>query len=89
MEEEYEDDEDDFNEEENDEDSGGFILSFDEEGKGAKLTSKKDYENTIEKQQEIITEFIKENVKLFNKFLEKKGITEEEFNGAKNKEGKK
>lgn len=74
MEEEYDDDEE--------EDSGGFILSFDEEGKGAKLTSKKDYEDTIEKQQELITEFIKENVGLFSEFLKKKGITEEEFNNG-------
>ena len=82
MEEEY--NEDDYEDEENsDGESGGFILSFDEEGKVAKLTSKKDYEDTIENQQKIIMEFLEENVELFNKFLKKKGITEEEFNGGK------
>ena len=68
--------------EDTDEKSGGFILSF-EEGKGAKLTSKKDYEDSIENQQKIIMEFLEENVELFNKFLKKKGISEEEFNGGK------
>jgi len=77
MEEEYNEDEC-----EEDEESGGFILSFDEEGKGAKLTSKKDYEDSIENQQKIIMEFLEENVELFNKFLKKKGISEEEFNGG-------
>ena len=78
MEDEY--NEEDFEEDEDEED-GGIILSFNEEGKEAKLTLKKDYENTIKKQQEVIIEFIKENIKLFNKFLKKKEITEEEFNG--------
>ena len=76
-EEEFEDDDEDS------EDSGGFILSFDEEGKGAKLISNKDYEDNIENQQKIIMEFLEENVKLFNEFLKKKGISEEEFNGGK------
>ena len=78
MEDEY--NEEDFEEDEDEEDCG-IILSFNEEGKEAKLTLKKDYENTIKKQQEVIIEFIKENIKLFNKFLKKKEITEEEFNG--------
>lgn len=87
MEEEY--NEDDYeNEEDSDIESKGFILSFDEEGKGAKLISKKDYEDSIENQQKIIMEFLEENVELFNKFLKKKGITEEEFNGKLKTEGK-
>ena len=80
MEEEYNEEE---YEEDEDTDEGGFILSFDEEGKGAKLTSKKDYEDNIENQQKIIMEFLEENVNLFNEFLKKKGISEEEFNGGK------
>jgi len=67
------------------EESDGIILSFDEEGKGPKLISKKDYEDSIENQQKIIMEFLKENVELFNKFLKKKGISEEEFNGSERK----
>jgi hypothetical protein len=78
MEEEYNEDEC-----EEDEESGGFILSFDGGEKGAKLTSKKDYEESIENQQKIIMEFLEENVELFNKFLKKEGISEEEFNGGK------
>jgi len=82
MEEEY--NEEDYEEDEDtNEESGGFILSFDEEGKGAKLISKKDYEDNIENQQKIIREFLEENVELFNKFLKKKEISEEEFNGGK------
>ena len=73
--------EEEYDEYEDEEESEGLILSFDKEGKGAKLTSKKDFDNAIEKQQELITEFIKENVELFKKFLEKKGISEKEFNG--------
>jgi hypothetical protein len=64
---------------------GGFILSLNEKSEGYKLTSKKDYEKTIENQQEIISEFVRENISLFNKFLIKKGITEEEFNGETKK----
>ena len=59
---------------EDDEDS--FILSFDEEGKGAEINSKKDYEAKIEKQQELTIEFINENLDLFKNFLDKKGMTE-------------
>ena len=83
MEEEYEEE----NFEDDEEESNGFILSFDEEGKGAKLTSKKDYEANIERQQELIVEFIRENLELFKKFLDKKGISEEEFNGELKQEG--
>jgi hypothetical protein len=70
---------------EEEEKSDGFILSFDEERKEPKLTSKKDYEDNIENQQKIIMEFLEENVELFNKFLKKKGISEEEFNGEEPK----
>ncbi len=78
MEEDY--DEDDYRNE--DDESDGLILSIGDDGK-PKLIKQSDYENTIEKQQEIMTEFIKDNVELFKSFLEKKGISEEDFNGEK------
>jgi len=66
---------------EDEEKSDGIVLTFGNDGK-AKAIKQSDYENNIEKQQELITEFIRENLELFKKFLDKKGISEEEFNGG-------
>jgi hypothetical protein len=56
-----------------------LILSF-ENGKG-KIIKESDYNNTIQKQQELMAEFIEQNTELFIKFLDNKGISEAEFNG--------
>jgi len=77
---EYDDPEEIDYENEDEEESDGLILSFGKDGK-VDAIKQSDYENTIEKQQEIIMEFMKENGELFSKFLEKKGISEDEFNG--------
>lgn len=63
------------------EESEGMILSIGEDGK-TELQSKAGYDKVIEKQERLTTEFIQENLDLFKQFLDKKGISEEEFNGT-------
>lgn len=72
--------------EEDEDDEEGFILSFDDEKGTPKITSVKDHENALENQQKIVMMFLKENNNLFIKFLEKKGISEEDFNEGRIKD---
>lgn len=56
-----------------------MVLVAGEDGK-AEIKMASEIEKQRENQNEIIVEFIKENVKLFSDFLTKKGITEDDFN---------
>lgn len=77
MEEECDDYEEDWKDEE---ESDGLILSFQEDGT-VDAIPKKDYESIVDKQHELINEFVRENLESFKQFLDKKGISEDEFNG--------
>lgn len=70
---------------EDDGDDDGMVLCFGEDGPEVKMAS--ELEEIENNKMEIITEFIKENVESFKKFLDKKGLTEDDFNkGIKEKE---
>lgn len=79
MEENMEEDYDEYDEDEDDEDSGGLVLSIGDDGK-AKVETEEDFSSKRDNQQGLVNEFIRENLEGFKKFLDKKGISEDDFN---------
>jgi len=76
-------DETDYDDEyEDEDDSDSLILSFGEGG-DARIQRRGDFENCISKQQDLIKDFIGENLGIFKKFLNKRGISEDDFNSGK------
>ena len=70
---------------EDDEDNDSMILCFGGNGPEVKMAS--ELEEIENNKMELITEFIEENVESFKKFLNKKGLTGDDFNeGIKEKE---
>jgi len=76
MEEDYDEYDDEYDEDEN---SEGFVLSIGDDGK-AKVETQEDFNSQRDNQQELVNEFIRENLEGFKKFLDKKGISEDDFN---------
>jgi len=68
---EEDDDNEEEDEEEDEEESGGLMISMGEDGK-AKIEKESDYIRVPQKDINIISEFLKENQDLFNKWIKKK-----------------